>query len=95
MAAYRRKGAFVNLANREMADAYVAEIPPRGQTNPEQHMFEEMIFILSGRGRHLSSFWTAQSTIFSGVKEAYSRFTSFTIATGQGQRGSWPLLMLL
>jgi gentisate 1,2-dioxygenase len=43
-------GAYINLADQEMDDAYVAEIPPKGQTNAENHMFEETIFILSGRG---------------------------------------------
>lgn len=45
------KGAFINLVGSEMsADAYLCEIPPGGSLNQERHMFEEMIFILEGRG---------------------------------------------
>ncbi len=44
------KGGFVNLAGQELDDAYVVEIPPKGQTKPEHHMFEEMVYVLSGRG---------------------------------------------
>jgi gentisate 1,2-dioxygenase len=43
-------GAYINLADQEMDDAYVAEIPPKGQTKPENHLFEEIVFVLSGRG---------------------------------------------
>lgn len=44
------KGAFINLADQESLDAYVLEIPPGGKTAPQRHMFEEAIYILSGRG---------------------------------------------
>ncbi len=45
------KGAFINLVGSEMsADAYVCEIPPGGSLNREKHMYEEMVFIVEGRG---------------------------------------------
>lgn len=44
------KGAYLSLAKQQRTDAYVAEIPPGGQLLPEQHMFEELIYILSGNG---------------------------------------------
>lgn len=44
-------GAFVNLEGAELTDdAYICEIPPGGSLNPQRHLFEEMIYVLSGRG---------------------------------------------
>lgn len=54
------RGAFVNLEGTEMsADAYIAEIPPGGRLNPERHVFEELIFIVQGRGA--TTIWTEGS----------------------------------
>lgn len=44
------RGAFINLADQESLDAYVLEIPPGSKTAPQRHMFEEAIYVLSGRG---------------------------------------------
>ncbi len=45
------KGAYVHLAGRgDYLSCYVAEIPPGGQLKPEQHMHEEIIHVVSGRG---------------------------------------------
>ena len=44
------KGAYINLAYQYEDDAYIVEIPPGGQLNPEHHMFEALIFVLTGRG---------------------------------------------
>ena len=44
-------GAYVNLdGNGGTNDAYVCEIPPGMSLNPERHMFEKLIYVLSGRG---------------------------------------------
>jgi mannose-6-phosphate isomerase-like protein (cupin superfamily) len=44
-------GVFVNLYGMEgQTGMYVAEIPPGGALNPERHLYEEMICILSGHG---------------------------------------------
>lgn len=45
------RGAYVHLTGRgELQDCYVAEIPPGSQLKPDQHMFEEQIYVVSGRG---------------------------------------------
>lgn len=45
------KGAFIALEGAEgMADSYVCEIPPGAGLKPQRHLFEEMIYILEGRG---------------------------------------------
>lgn len=44
-------GAIINLEGAEEADdGYVCEIPPGASLKPQRHLYEEMIFILSGRG---------------------------------------------
>jgi len=53
VAPWERKGclgAYVNLADQESLDAYVAEIPGGGQTKVQRHMYEETIYVLAGRG---------------------------------------------
>src|ERR687891_717692 len=45
------KGVFLNHdASRTTNDAYVCEIPPGRQLAPQRRLFEEMIYILDGRG---------------------------------------------
>jgi hypothetical protein len=49
----RRGGSGVYLnhdASRTTNDCYVCEIPPAGKLNPQRQLFEEMVFILDGRG---------------------------------------------
>lgn len=44
-------GVYLNLVGTgEIDDAYLCEIPPGGILSPQRHLFEEMIFIVSGRG---------------------------------------------
>lgn len=44
-------GAIINLQGAEEADdGYVCEIAPGASLKPQRHFYEEMIFILSGRG---------------------------------------------
>ncbi|NIO10333.1 MAG: cupin domain-containing protein, partial [Deltaproteobacteria bacterium] len=45
------RGAFINLMGAgPNCDAYVCEIPPKGQTKPQRHMYEELVYIVKGRG---------------------------------------------
>ena len=44
-------GAYLNLIGAgDMNDAAICEIPPGGSLNPERYLFEEMIYVASGRG---------------------------------------------
>ncbi len=45
------RGAYIQLLGSEDTDnAYVLEIPRAGSTAPERHLFEEVFFVVGGRG---------------------------------------------
>lgn len=45
------KGVYLNHdASRTSNDCYVCEIPPGGELAPQRQLFEEMIYVLDGRG---------------------------------------------
>src|SRR5690606_12755949 len=45
------RGAYIDLdGNGRTNDCYICEIPPGKSLNPERHMFEKIIYVLSGRG---------------------------------------------
>jgi hypothetical protein len=45
------RGVFLNHdASRTTNDCYICEIPPAGKLAPHRQMYEEMVFILDGRG---------------------------------------------
>jgi len=45
------KGLYLNHdASRTSNDCYVCEIPPAGELAPQRQLFEEMIYVLDGRG---------------------------------------------
>jgi quercetin dioxygenase-like cupin family protein len=45
------RGAFVNLdGTGYVNDAHVVEISPGGKSEPERHLYEEMVYVLAGRG---------------------------------------------
>ncbi|MCY4582487.1 MAG: cupin domain-containing protein, partial [Chloroflexi bacterium] len=52
-------GAVVYLDGDEETDEHVLEIEPAGKTNPEHHMYNEVIYVLSGRGA--TSVWYDES----------------------------------
>jgi hypothetical protein len=51
------KGAFLNLEGTgQVNDAYICEIPPGKTLHPERHLFEELIYVVKGRGA--TTIWT-------------------------------------
>jgi gentisate 1,2-dioxygenase len=44
------RGSFINLSEQELDDAYVVEIAPGGALEPQRHLFEEIFYVLEGRG---------------------------------------------
>jgi gentisate 1,2-dioxygenase len=54
LAPWRRmgaSGAFINLiGSGRICDSYVCEIPPKGETQARRHLFEEIVYVLKGRG---------------------------------------------
>ncbi|HYY90132.1 MAG TPA: hypothetical protein VFA49_15140, partial [Chloroflexota bacterium] len=72
------KGAMVNLAQQVEDDAWVLEIAPGGETNPARHVFEAMMYVLSGRGN---------ARVFSGVEGQEPRVFEF----GRGSVFAIPL----
>ena len=54
-------GAYINLIGAEgVIDAYLCEIPPGGSVLPQRHLYEELIYILSGSGA--TTVWVEGST---------------------------------
>ena len=62
LGSWRRKGAmgaFINMLGAgRSCDAYVCEIPARDQTRPEHYLFEEIIYVVKGRGA--TSVWNVE-----------------------------------
>jgi len=52
-------GAYLNLCGEETAgDNYIAEIPPGQSLKPQRHLFEELVYVLAGRGA--TTYWTRE-----------------------------------
>jgi len=84
------KGAFVHCQGRgDFLNVYVCEIPPGGHTAPQRHLYEEVLYVLDGRGstvvespdgkRH-SFEWGTSSLIALPLNCRYQHFN------GQGDR---------
>ncbi|HEX6512740.1 MAG TPA: cupin domain-containing protein [Chloroflexota bacterium] len=43
-------GAYLSMANQQTTNGYVVEIAPGGQLKPERHLFEKIMYVLSGSG---------------------------------------------
>jgi quercetin dioxygenase-like cupin family protein len=43
-------GAFINLSEQSIDDAYVCEIPPGKSLNPQRQMYEELVYVVAGIG---------------------------------------------
>ncbi len=52
-------GAYIDLVGEETSgDNYVCEIPPGQTLKPQRHLFEELVYVLSGRGA--TTYWTRE-----------------------------------
>jgi len=52
-------GAYVNLLGEEFIGGnYLCEIPPGQSLKPQKHLFEELVYVLSGRGA--TTFWSRE-----------------------------------
>lgn len=49
------KAAYTRLGNQETYNLQIIEIPPRGQLQPEHHMYEAVMYVMKGRGA--TSIW--------------------------------------
>ena len=53
------KGAVINIPNPMLPnDAHLVEIKPGGKSEPESHMYEEVMYVVSGRGA--TSVWLSE-----------------------------------
>jgi quercetin dioxygenase-like cupin family protein len=44
------RGTFINLSDQSVDDAYVLELGPGEAGKPQRHVFEEIVYVLEGRG---------------------------------------------
>jgi quercetin dioxygenase-like cupin family protein len=44
------RGAYLSLANQQVTAGYVVEIAPGGELKPERHLFEKIMYVLTGNG---------------------------------------------
>jgi len=82
------QGAFVNLDGMAPKwGMYLMEVPPRGELKPERHIYEEMFYVVEGRGS--TEVWQKEGdkpqtfewqagTLFSVPMNAYHRLVNAT-----------------
>lgn len=45
------RGAYTHVKGRgDFVNSYLCELPPGGQTDPQRHLFEEVVYVVAGRG---------------------------------------------
>ena len=74
------RGVYINHeASRTSNDCYICEIPPAGQLAPQRQLFEEMIYVLNGRGS--TTVWNdaGQKITFGGPGGGFGDITDGTI----------------
>ena len=80
------RGAYVHVKGRgDFVNAYVCELPPGGRTDPQRHLFEEVVYVLAGRGsttietaggRRHGFEWQAGSLFALPLNETYRHFNT-------------------
>ena len=79
------KGAVINIPNGFLPnDAHLVEIKPGGKSEPERHMYEEVMYVVSGRGatsvwledesQKATFEWAAGSLLVIPLNAAYQHF---------------------
>ncbi|MEX0806120.1 MAG: hypothetical protein WD688_22790 [Candidatus Binatia bacterium] len=76
-------GSYLNLGEQQQTDASICEIPAGGQTRPQRHLFETLIYIHRGCGARLTFGSTRKpSRLLNGAPGRSLQFRStFPIST--------------
>ena len=91
------EGAIAHLKGRgDFVSIFVLDLAPAAKTSPQRHLYEEVVYVLSGlRQHHGRSRATAASTASNGGRRACSRCrstpaTSISTPAAASARGSPP-----
>lgn len=98
------RGAYIHVKGRgDFTNAYLCELPPGGETDPQKHLFEEVVYVISGRGsttidldngRQHSFEWGTGSVFALPLNARYRHYnTSGVEAARFGAVTNLPLLM--
>jgi hypothetical protein len=69
-------GCYLNMGGQQETDAYVCEIPAGSQTLPQRHLYETLIYIVTGRGATRCGTMKSRSGRSSGARAPFSPFRS-------------------
>jgi len=100
------KGAVINIPSGFLPnDAHLVEIKPGGKSAPEHHMYEEVMYVVSGRGatsvwneegQKATFEWTAGSLVVIPLNATYQHFNTgpeparyLALRAGDGQPSGW------